>query len=124
MRIVKLLPMKLKDPKRAPVGGFYYDDPKYGTVSVSGGLDALVSAVASYYKANGEAVPEKLKATIEDQICTRQPADRCYYTKGLGDRISQGIHLVAAAVDSVAGTKLQKKARGCGGCAKRRMKLN
>lgn len=116
--------MKLRDRNRSPVNGFYYDDPIYGNVTVQGNFDKLVLAVASRYKANGKPIPNNLAALIEDQICMRQPPDRCYYTKGLGDQIAMGVHKAAAAVDSLLGTNLQKKARGCGGCAKRRMSLN
>jgi hypothetical protein len=76
------------------------------------------------YEANGIEVPYDLDKMIEDQICTRQPKGKCYYTKGLGDKISKAIHSVASVVDKVAGTQLEKKARGCSGCAKRRQRLN
>jgi hypothetical protein len=117
--------MKLKDQRRSPVGGFYFNDPISGRQIVTdGNFDRLFRAVCSLYQAMGYEIPGNLRDVIEDQICMRQPADRCYYTKGLGDRLSLVVHKVAANVDKVLGTQLEKKARGCGGCGRRRMKLN
>jgi hypothetical protein len=106
------------------VGGFSYKDPSGRTFQTSSSFDSLVRTVKSFYLANGWDIPANLEHLIEDQICTRQPPDRCYYTKGLGDRVSLVIHSIAGAVDKVAGTKLEKKARGCGGCGQRRMSMN
>lgn len=88
------------------------------------GLDALESKVTAYMERNNISVPEDLREIIEDQICMRQPPKKCRYSRKAGDMISAVIHSVAGAVDSVAGTQLQKKARGCGGCGKRRQRLN
>lgn len=117
--------MKLRNPHDSPVGGFYYDDPILGSpVRTSGTLDRLVRSVAGKYEGASIEVPTNLRAMIEDQICSRQPAGKCYYTKGLGDIVSQAIHLGARAIDKTLGTGLEKKARGCGGCARRRAQLN
>lgn len=121
----KSSPMRLKDRNTTPVGGFYYIEPDLGiTISTQSSFDSLVRAVRERRAANMLASPDNLAALIEDQICTRQPANKCYYTSGLGDRISQGIHAVTQVIDSVAGTELTKKARGCSKCAQRRNALN
>lgn len=117
--------MKLRDRNRSPVGGFYYRCPILNrTLKTGGGLDKLVRYVEDVYFANKIEIPGNLSLIIEDQICTRQPADRCYYTKGLGDGVSMVIHSAAKVVDRILGTKLEKRARGCSGCSKRRAKLN
>ena len=69
-------------------------------------------------------LPNNIEQMVEDQICQRQPSDRCWYSDGLGDKIAQAIHTVAAATDRVLGTKLEHKARGCSSCNKRRNALN
>lgn len=117
--------MRLRNKRETPVGGFNYTDPiSERFFDTDSTFDSLVDKVRNYHAANGFSSPPNLALIIEDQICTRQPQGRCYYTSGLGDQVSKVIHGVAAAVDKVAGTNLQKKARGCGGCAKRRAKLN
>lgn len=79
--------------------------------------------VEAYYSSNGIEIPSDLDEIIEDQICQRQPESKCKYS-GLGDRIAQGIHILAGAVDAVAGTELKKKAKRCSTCGSRRQKLN
>lgn len=116
--------MRLKDKNTSPIGGFYYIDPNYGRVPVSGGFETLVRRTEEKYLANGANPPDNLREIIEDQICMRQPPDRCWYSKGLGDRISKVVHAVAGVVDKVAGTQLQQRARGCKGCGRRRNQLN
>lgn len=117
--------MKLRNPHDSPVGGFYYDDPILGKhVSTSGTLDRLTREVAGKYEGASIDIPENLRALIEDQICTRQPPGKCYYTKGLGDMMSQVIHVGARAIDKVLKTGLEGKARRCGKCAARRARLN
>lgn len=61
---------------------------------------------------------------VEDQICSRQPAGKCFYTKAIGDGVSALIHMGARVVDKALGTNLETKARGCSKCAKRRARLN
>jgi hypothetical protein len=117
--------MKLKDKSSAPIGGWFYDVPETGDRLWSDvGYDKLIRGVKEWYALKGIDEPELLKELIEDQICTRQPSDRCFYTKGFGDRIAQTIHKVARVVDKVAGTKLEKKARGCSKCSQRRVRIN
>lgn len=107
----------------APAGGWFYDLPNgfrvWGT-----GLENLVDRVESRMIGYSMPIPEYLAELVEDTICQRQPPDRCRYKKKLGDMLSAGIHTMAAAVDRVAGTKLQAKARRCGKCGSRRVALN
>lgn len=117
--------MRLINRNQAPVGGFYYIIPETNDkVMASGNLESLNDSVAGYYQLKGLPLPSYLEARIEDQICMRQPEGRCRYTKGVGDLIAKAAHAVTGAIDKVAGTQLQKKARGCGGCARRRQRLN
>ncbi len=117
--------MRLRNRSEPPSGGFFYDDPVLGLrIATDSTLDRLVDDVASLYRANGKPVPDYLFNLIEDQICSRQAPGVCYYTRGLGDRVSKVIHGVAGVVDRIFGTKLEKKARGCGNCSGRRTKLN
>lgn len=77
---------------------------------------------------NGIEVPENLSLLVEDQICQSMPRGKCY-SAGAGDVVSSVIHSVARVADRVtrkAGvpTQLEKKAKGCAGCNKRRQKMN
>jgi hypothetical protein len=116
--------MRLKDRSRSPVGGFSYDDPITNRVIVTqGGFNKLLAEVKQWHAAQGVKSPPELESMIENQICDRQPKDRCY-KRGLGDLVASGVQMLAGAVDAVAGTTLQKKAKRCGGCSKRRVMLN
>jgi hypothetical protein len=126
-------PMKLWKPQDAPVGGWYwiiehtdtdFDGKRVPVGGFASGLEDLCNKADAYLQGNGVTPPEYLCHHIEDQICRRQPADRCRYSKKLGDLLSKGIQFVAGAIDKVAGTQLQQKARRCGTCGKRRVKLN
>lgn len=116
--------MKLRNRNESPVGGFYYVDPTYGTIATTSTFNNLIRAIEDRYAGAGTTPPNDLPAIVEDQICMRQPASKCYYTKGLGDAASRMISAAAGAVDAVFGTGLKTKARKCGGCAKRRNRLN
>lgn len=117
--------MRLKDRTASPVGGFYYDDPETGQrIFTDGNFQKLINGVREWYKLKGIPIPEKLAELIEDSICIRQPPGKCYYTKGTGDQISRFIHTAASVIDRVAGTQLEKRARGCGGCSGRRVRIN
>lgn len=120
--------MKLKEPRRAPVGGWYY---KYVitrnsldfTATVYGeSLFRLIDNVSKDMKSNGVTEPNDLAEVIETQICDRQPSERCWI--GAGDRVAQAIHGVARVVDQIAGTRLEQKAKGCSSCGRRRQTLN
>lgn len=116
--------MQLKDRNRSPIGGFFYDDPETNRVIVTeGNFEKLVRDVRAWHAANGIKSPDVLVAMIENQICDRQPPDRCF-NGGFGDLTAKIIHAGAKAIDKVAGTQLYKKARGCGGCSKRRAIMN
>lgn len=116
--------MRLKDKNRSPVGGYYYDDPLTNRpIVATGGFDKLVADVKSWHAANGLKSPPELEAMIENQICDRQPKDRCY-KRGLGDIVASTVQVGAKLIDAVAGTSLAKKAKRCGGCSKRRVMMN
>jgi hypothetical protein len=72
--------------------------------------------------ANRHPIPADLEYLVEHQICLRQPEGRCWQQSG--DVVANVIHGVARVIDKVTGTKLEKKAKGCATCGKRRDKLN
>jgi len=120
--------MKLKEPRRAPVGGFkyIYTITRFGNdykATVYGEtLHKLIVNVERDMKSNGMEVPSDLAYRVELQICERQPPDRCWI--GAGDRLAFAIHGAARLIDNIAGTKLESRAKGCSSCLKRRQKLN
>jgi hypothetical protein len=122
--------MKLKNKNLAPVGGFYwkYEIKREGitfpAIVYGSTWNSLLQNVQKDYRSNGADIPSNISEMIEDQICQRQPSDRCWYRDGIGDKIAQAIHKVASVTDRVLGTKLEHKARGCSSCNKRRNTLN
>jgi hypothetical protein len=84
----------------------------------------LIQNIRKDYRSNGVELPANIEQMVEDQICQRQPSDRCWYSDGLGDKIAQAIHTVAAATDKVFKTQLERKARKCRNCNKKRNFLN
>lgn len=117
--------MRLKDRKQSPIGGFSYDDPLTDRVIVSqGSFETLVREVRQWQAAQGIQSPPELEAMIENQICDRQPKDKCW-KRGLGDLIAHTVDFVAGGIDKVAGTNLKEKTKRCRtGCSKRRVMLN
>lgn len=117
--------MRLWNRNEPVIGGWYFVLDDGETIrATETGLRPLVLKVESRLRANKQEIPSYLAELIEDQVCMRQPKDKCRPTKGLGDLLSQGISIVAGAVDKVAGTNLKEKAKGCRGCGKRRTKMN
>jgi hypothetical protein len=119
--------MRLWRRSEAPIGGWYYlfeDGERVPRAGVATGLEPLITAVVNRLEAREEEVPEYISELIEDQICTRQPPEKCRYTKSAGDQLAKAISLAAAGIDSVLGTNLQKTARRCGSCGKRRVRMN
>lgn len=124
--------MRLRKKHETPIGGWTYtfQDASGNSYTVTAhSLRTLESQVAQTMRNNGLDVPGNLILWIEDQICARQPKGACLYDKSFGDKITKAIHTVAHLADTAAesvGLKpnLEKKARGCIGCHRRRMKLN
>ena len=120
--------MKFKDPHLAPVGGWYYEytltreDRTFHAVIRGSSFRNLIANVKKDMEINGNAVPADLAYQIEQQICMRQPEGRCWVQAG--DAVASVIHSFARVIDNVTGTKLERKAKGCKVCGKRRQKLN
>jgi len=120
--------MKLKEPRRAPVGGWYYkyvitrNNLDFPATVYGESLSRLIENVIKDMRSNGVTAPVDLADVIETQICERQPAERCWM--GAGDHVAQAIHGVARVVDRIAGTRLEQRAKGCSSCQKRRQTLN
>jgi len=122
--------MKLKNKNLAPVGGWFWryeikrDKLTFPAIVYGSTWSSLIQNIRKDYTSNGIEVPANIEQMVEDQICQRQPSDRCWYSDGLGDRLAQVIHTVAKTTDKVLGAKLEHKARGCSSCNKRRSILN
>jgi hypothetical protein len=122
--------MKLKNKNLAPVGGWYFkyeikrDNLTFPAIVYGSTFNSLIQNIQKDYRSNGIELPNNIEQMVEDQTCQRQPSERCWYSDGIGDRIAQAIHTVAAVTDKVLGTKLENKARGCSSCNKRRNALN
>lgn len=117
--------MRLINRNQSVPGGFWYKVPETGeNVKTDGSFEKLLTAVEGYYTLQQLPIPDYLRARIEDQICSRIPEKYCRYTKGIGDLISRAVSAAAGVIDKVAGTNLKQRARGCGGCGRRRQKLN
>lgn len=120
--------MKLKEPRRAPVGGFYYkyvitrDGMNFPATVYGESLNKLIENTQKDMRSNGVEVPPDLAQDVENQICERQPADRCW--AGAGDHVAIAIHTAARAVDKVFKTNLESRAKGCSSCRQRRQALN
>jgi len=120
--------MKLKDPKLAPVGGWYYeytltkDGRTFHAVTRAGSFRTLIANVKKDMEINGNNIPADLPYQIEQQICQRQPEGRCWVQAG--DAVANVIHSFARVIDNVTGSTLERKAKGCKACGKRRQKLN
>lgn len=120
--------MKLKEPRRAPVGGFYYkyvitrNDLEFPATVYGESLSKLIENVLRDMRSNGVTPPLDIADVIETQICERQPADRCWL--GAGDHVAHAIHGAARIVDRIAGTKLEQRAKECSTCKQRRQALN
>ena len=124
--------MRLWNSKESPVGGWKYifsDDKGNSYTTKSNSARSLESQVRSDMSSNGVAIPPNLWDYIEDQICTRQPAGKCYYESKAGDQISKFIHIFAGGIDKAASrigisSNLEKKARTCIKCGQRRVRIN
>lgn len=122
--------MKLKNKNLAPVGGWYWkyeikrDKLTFPAIVYGSTFSSLIQNIKKDYNSNGMQVPSNIDEMVEDQICQRQPSDRCWYSDGIGDSIAKAIHSVASVTDKVLGTKLESKARGCSSCNRRRNALN
>ena len=121
--------MRLKD--RSIAGHFYtYTvDGKQYEVRTDGSIDSLVAQVRTHMARNNFAIPENLGAWVEDQICSRMPPGKCFYESKAGDAVAKITHTAASLGDKAAKalgftTNLEKKARGCSACQKRRERLN
>lgn len=126
--------MRLRDRSISPVSGWLYEytanGHTYQVRNSEGSLDSLVAAVRTHMARNGVVPKDNLKAIVEDQICSRQPAGKCFYESKAGDIVAATAHTFGALGDKVAkviglpSPNLEKKARGCSACQKRRERMN
>lgn len=113
--------MTLKNYSTTPPGGLYYIAADGRTIRGINMRD-LTERVSSYYAANNIVVSADLRQIIEDQICSRLSKEWCWQQPG--DVIANLIAKGASVVDAVLGTNLEKAAKGCGGCGKRKRTIN
>jgi hypothetical protein len=122
--------MKLKNKNLAPIGGWFWkyeikrDKLTFPAIVHGSTWNSLIKNIEKDYRSNNIELPANIEEMVEDQICQRQPSDRCWYVDGLGDKIAKAIHTVAAVTDKVLKTKLEQKAKICPSCNKRRVALN
>jgi len=124
--------MRLWNKKESPVGGWKYifsDDKGNSYTSKASSERSLMAQVLSDMRENGITPPPALWDYIEDQICTRQPAGKCFYESKAGDQIARAIHIFTGGIDAAASkigisSNLEKRARTCIKCGQRRVKLN
>jgi len=124
--------MKLKDRNRGPVGGWFFryvikrhdlnSDLDFPAIVYGSTWSNLISNIRRDMESNKQPVPADLEYQVEQQICARQPEDRCWPQSG--DVVANVIHGAARVIDKLTGTKLEKKAKGCLTCGKRRERLN
>jgi hypothetical protein len=125
--------MKLKDRNGPIPGGLWYEysDDKGNTYRVNG-MDTVYGKqfsqkVSSDMTVNNVKIPENLDYLIEQQICGRIPSQYCW--QEAGDKVANVIHKFANLGDRVAAslgvqTTLEKTAKGCTACQKRRQAMN
>ncbi len=126
--------MRLWNKNNTPVGGWKYEwsdktGRNFKTISTNGGFHGLLRKVTREMAANNVKIPENLADLVEDQICTRQPPNACYYENKSGDQLAKTIHTFARVIDSTAQklgieSNLEHKARSCTKCSQRRVAMN
>ncbi len=125
--------MRYKNPSE--VAGRYlsydYKDDKGNDFHVDGSdssANSFPRKVREFMEINGHEIPDNLNTQIEDQVCSRLPVGSCWVRSG--DVTATIIHSVARGVDKARKTfgmkdiQLEKKAKGCSSCNKRRQAMN
>jgi hypothetical protein len=125
--------MRLKDRNGPIPGGLWYEysDDNGNTYRVNG-MDTVFGKpffqkVSSDMTINNVQVPDNLEYLVEQQICGRISSQ--YYWQEAGDKVANVIHKFANLGDRVAAslgvqTNLEKSAKGCTACQKRRQAMN
>lgn len=125
--------MKLKNPNDAIPGGLWYQysDDKGNTYRVNG-MDMtygnlFINKIKGDMENKNVAVPDNLSYLVEQQICGRIAGQYCW--QEAGDAVAGVIHKFAHLGDKVASTfginaQLEKRAKNCPSCQKRREALN
>lgn len=125
--------MRYKNSNEVAGRYLYYDykDDKGNDFHVDGtdtSARSFPRKVREFMAINHQEPPDNLDALIEDQVCSRLPAGSCWMQAG--DVTATAIHTVARVADRAAGilglktASLEKKAKGCSSCQKRRMAMN
>jgi hypothetical protein len=125
--------MRLKDRHGPIPSGLWYEysDDK-GTKYRVNGMELTYGAsftnkVKSDMQNNNVQVPDNLEYLIEQQICGRIAGQYCW--QEAGDKVANVIHSFANLGDRVAASlginaNLEKTAKGCTSCQKRRQAMN
>jgi len=125
--------MRLKDRNGPIPSGLWYEysDDK-GTKYRVNGMELTYGAsftnkVKSDMQNNNVQVPDNLEYLIEQQICGRIAGQYCW--QEAGDKVANVIHSFASLGDRVAASlginaNLEKTAKGCTSCQKRRQAMN
>ena len=111
--------MVLKDKAKTPKNGWRYFDPNLEMWVESSSFERLIQDVMLFRVNKGKQNHNFLSQMIEDQICDGLPQEECD-GRGLGDVV----HTIAKPIAKVLDSTLKTNLGACGGCAKRRAKLN
>ena len=109
--------IKIEKENTTPRGGWTYVHPTSGRQFNNSCLWVLRDFVTAHCEANGWGFSEE---EFRENVCGHSPYAKCYKANELGDYVSMIAQPIARAIDAVAGTNVA----GCGGCEKRRQKLN
>ena len=125
--------MRLKDKNGSIPGGLWYQyNDDQGNAYRVNGMDlpfgrSFLQKVSSDMTVNNVSVPDNLDYLIEQQICGRIGSQYCW--QEAGDKVANVIHTFANIGDRVAASlgvtsNLEKAAKGCTSCQKRRQAMN
>lgn len=109
--------IKIKRESFSPKGGWTYVHPASNATFNHSCLWTLRDMVQAHNKANGFAFSEE---EFRENVCAHSPYAECYRQTEAGDLVAMAAQPIARMIDAVAHTNVA----GCGGCKKRREKLN
>lgn len=108
--------------ERTPKGGWTYVHPISGMTFNRAVIWVLRDVVKAHCKANGW---ELLEDDFRANVARNTPNAQVQNVAGLGDIVAAVAQPVAGAIDAVAAAVgVKTNVKGCGGCKKRRDRLN
>lgn len=114
--------IKIEREHFSPKEGWTYVDPQSGRVFNNAVLWNLRDQVQAHKSANGWGFSEE---EFRQNVCSHSPFARCFQKTEAGDVVALVAQPIARAIDAVAASVgVKTNVAGCGGCKKRREKLN